>query len=75
MSLLHIGCGLVVAMVAVTSGSCDGTPASPEAPKSTCFEMPQTHLEIINSCDTGTSYEKAASLPKFQQGAVLMPLP
>jgi len=75
MSLLRIGCGLVVAMVAVTSGSCDGNPTSPEDPKSTCFEMPKTHLEIINSCDTGTSYEKAASLPKFQPGAALMPLP
>lgn len=57
--------------------TCDtpGDPNAPETPAETCYSAPTTHLEIINSCGDGISYDKPAQLPKFAPGAPLMPLP
>lgn len=57
--------------------TCDAPvdPNAHETPTETCYSAPTTHLEIINSCGDGISYDKPAQLPKFAPGAPLMPLP
>lgn len=56
--------------------SCDTPPVeNPDALAADCYENPQTHLEIINSCAAVDSYDKPPQLQKFAPGAPLMPLP
>lgn len=56
-------------------GSCGDSADMAMVPAPDCFAMPTTHLEIINSCDTGVSYDIPVTLAKLAPGAPLMPLP
>jgi hypothetical protein len=44
-------------------------------PDASCFENPQTHVEIINACTTAQKVVKKPNLPLLQPGGVLPPLP
>lgn len=66
---------LCLVPLALLLGSCGGPADMPAATDPACFAMPTNHNEIINSCDSGTSYDIPATLAKLAPGAPLMPLP
>jgi hypothetical protein len=71
---------LVAVMVAgVLLGSCSNQGTTNNtmdmAPAVMCFMNPMTYVQIINACTSAVSVDQPATLPKFQQGATLMPLP
>lgn len=80
---LGLACVLVAACGDGNSATIDGAPVvlvdagvdDAALPDASCFEDPQTYLQLINACTDAVKIEKHPNLPLLNPDGTLPPLP